>query len=130
MEDAPRPAPPRLPSSREEFAAGLIRLREQNDLTVRAVAARAAAHTTIGGWFAGQSLPSVGSLPVFRGMPAELGVAAEVERRLDHLAAPRRNRPQRAAGDVRPYRGLAGFEAHHADWSFGRDRPHDTAYGG
>lgn len=60
------PTPPLPPSPREEFAAELTRLREKADLTVRAVAARVdapGAHTTVGGWFAGQNLPSIGSLP-------------------------------------------------------------------
>lgn len=125
------PSPPPFPSPREEFAAELTRLREKSDLTVRAVAARVAApgaHTTIGGWFAGQSLPSMGSLPLFRRLLAELGVvdAAEAERWLERLADLRRDRFRRTAGGVLPYRGLAGFEEHHADWFFGRDRLRDT----
>lgn len=125
------PSPPPFPSPREEFAAELTRLREKSDLTVRAVAARVAApgaHTTIGGWFAGQSLPSMGSLPLFRRLLAELGVvdAAEVERWLERLADLRRDRSRRTAGGVLPYRGLAGFEEHHADWFFGRDHLRDT----
>ncbi|MER5888020.1 WD40 repeat domain-containing protein [Streptomyces sp. NPDC001941] len=128
------PLPPSarpFPSPREEFAAELTRLREKNDLTVRAVAARVAApgaHTTIGGWFAGQSLPSIGSLPLFRKLLVELGVrdAADVDRWLERLTELRRDRTRRSAGGVMPYRGLAGFEEHHADWFFGRDSLRDN----
>ncbi|MFE9222234.1 hypothetical protein ACFYN3_38760 [Streptomyces lavendulae] len=43
--------------------------------------------------------------------------AAEIERRLERLAELRRSRLLRVAGGVSPYRGLAGFEERHADWS-------------
>ncbi|MFB0630898.1 WD40 repeat domain-containing protein [Streptomyces sp. AB3(2024)] len=123
------PTPPlsQPPLSRAEFAADLTRLREKADLTVRAVAARVdapGAHSTIGGWFAGQNLPSMGSLPLFRRVLHVCGVtdAAEIERWLERLAELRRSRLLRVAGGASPYRGLAGFEERHADWFFGRER--------
>ncbi|MFE3765460.1 hypothetical protein ACFXPI_27290 [Streptomyces sp. NPDC059104] len=123
----PTPSPPQPPLSRAEFAADLTRLREKADLTVRAVAARVdapGAHSTIGGWFAGQNLPSMGSLPLFRRVLHVCGVtdAAEIERWLERLAELRRSRLLRVSGGASPYRGLAGFEERHADWFFGRER--------
>ncbi|MEU9378325.1 WD40 repeat domain-containing protein [Streptomyces sp. NPDC048255] len=125
------PTPPLPPSPREEFAAELTRLREKADLTVRAVAALVdapGAHSTVGGWFAGQNLPSIGSLPLFRQVLRVCGVTepAETERWLETLAELRRSRVPRAARGVVPYRGLAGFEERHAEWFFGRDRLRDT----
>ncbi|MEU7065632.1 helix-turn-helix domain-containing protein [Streptomyces sp. NPDC046161] len=122
----PTPLVPQPPLSREEFAAELTRLREKADLTVRAVAARVGApgaHSTIGGWFAGQNLPSISSLPLFRRVLHVCGVtdAAEIERWLERLAELRRSRVLRVAGGASPYRGLAGFEERHADWFFGRE---------
>ncbi|MFJ2821993.1 hypothetical protein ACIO7M_12885 [Streptomyces toxytricini] len=119
------------PSPREEFAADLTRLREEAGLTVRVLAGRVespGAHTTIGGWLAGQSLPSLGSLPLFRRVLEELGVKDpdEAGRWLERLADLRRSRTPRAARGVVPYRGLARFEEHHADWFFGRDRLRDA----
>ncbi|AXE24677.1 hypothetical protein C0216_15480 [Streptomyces globosus] len=124
-------APAAAPSPREEFAAGLTRLREEAGLTVRVLAARVespGAHTTIGGWLAGQSLPSLGSLPLFRRVLEELGVTdpADAGRWLERLADLRRSRTPRAARGVVPYRGLARFEEHHAEWFFGRDRMRDA----
>ncbi|GHE56919.1 nSTAND1 domain-containing NTPase [Streptomyces vinaceus] len=123
----PTPFLPQPPLSREEFASELTRLREKADLTVRAVAARVGApgaHSTIGGWFAGQNLPSMGSLPLFRRVLHVCGVtdAAEIERWLERLAELRRSRVLRVASGTSPYRGLAGFEERHADWFFGRER--------
>ncbi|MFF4298516.1 hypothetical protein ACFY0N_33235 [Streptomyces vinaceus] len=123
----PTPSLPQPPLSRQEFAADLTRLREKADLTVRAVAARVdapGAHSTIGGWFAGQNLPSLGSLPLFRRVLHVCGVtdAAEIERWLERLAELRRSRSLRVTGGASPYRGLAGFEERHADWFFGRER--------
>ncbi|RSS78480.1 hypothetical protein EF918_20855, partial [Streptomyces sp. WAC06614] len=135
MDRSPDPSPEPEPgggaTAREEFAAELTRLREKAGLTVRTLAARVespGAHTTIGGWFAGQSLPSISSLPLFRRVLDELGVAgpAETGRWLERLADLRRTRTPRAARGVVPYRGLAGFEEHHADWFFGRDRLRDV----
>ncbi|MEV7616528.1 hypothetical protein [Streptomyces sp. NPDC089799] len=125
------PGSPGGPAPREEFAAELTRLREKAGLTVRMLAARVespGAHTTIGGWFAGQSLPSIGSLPLFRRVLDELGVsgAAETGRWLERLADLRRARIPRVARGTVPYRGLAGFEEHHADWFFGRTRLRDA----
>ncbi|NXY93764.1 hypothetical protein HYE82_04995, partial [Streptomyces sp. BR123] len=127
----PSAAPPGGPTPREEFAADLTRLREEAALTVRVLATRVespGAHTTIGGWLAGQSLPSLGSLPLFRRVLEELGVKepAETARWLERLADLRRSRTPRAARGVVPYRGLARFEEHHADWFFGRDRLRDA----
>ncbi|MFJ7167332.1 hypothetical protein ACIQUV_17700 [Streptomyces globosus] len=137
MDRSPQPLPPPEapaagpPAPREEFAACLTRLREEAGLTVRVLAARVespGAHTTIGGWLAGQSLPSLGSLPLFRRVLEELGVKdpADVDRWLERLADLRRSRTPRAARGVVPYRGLARFEEHHADWFFGRDRLRDA----
>ncbi|MGI5451178.1 hypothetical protein ACQEVM_36490 [Streptomyces sp. CA-243310] len=129
MDDTPTPPSP--PSPREEFAAELTRLREKADLTVRAVAARVdapGAHSTLGGWFAGQNLPSIGSLPLFRQVLKVCGVTGpeEIDRWLETLAELRRTRVPRAARGAVPYRGLAGFEERHAAWFFGRDRLRDT----
>ncbi|MFF4849512.1 helix-turn-helix domain-containing protein [Streptomyces sp. NPDC001194] len=122
----PTPFHTQPPLTREEFAIELTRLREKTDLTVRAVAARVGApgaHSTIGGWFAGQNLPSLGSLPLFRRVLHACGVtdAAEIDRWLERLAELRRSGVLRVAGGASPYRGLAGFEERHADWFFGRD---------
>ncbi|MGW5345008.1 nSTAND1 domain-containing NTPase [Streptomyces sp. NPDC004050] len=127
----PPAAPAGGPTPREEFAADLTRLREEAALTVRVLAARVqspGAHTTIGGWLAGQSLPSLGSLQLFRRVLEELGVKDPVEIAgwLERLADLRRARTPRAARGVAPYRGLARFEEHHADWFFGRDRLRDV----
>ncbi|MFI5666447.1 hypothetical protein [Streptomyces sp. NPDC051704] len=127
----PTPFLPRPPLSREEFAGDLTRLREKADLTVRAVAARVGApgaHSTIGGWFAGQNLPSMGSLPLFRRVLHVCGVTdpAEIEGWLERLAELRRSRSLRVASGASPYRGLAGFEERHADWFFGRERLRDV----
>ncbi|MFV2119897.1 WD40 repeat domain-containing protein, partial [Streptomyces sp. Act-28] len=130
MRDPSTGASPAPPSPREEFAAELTRLRENAGLTVRRVAALVetpGAHTTVGGWFAGQSLPSVGSLPLFTAVLRVCGVddPRDVEDWHERLRRARRARSSRTARGVAPYRGLAGFEEAHAEWFFGRDRLRD-----
>ncbi|MGO4458087.1 hypothetical protein AB4039_12385 [Streptomyces sp. M-16] len=104
----PTPFLSQPPLSRAEFPADLTRLCEKADLTVRAVAAGVdapGAHSAIGGWFAGQNLPSMGSLPLFRRVLPVCGVtdAAEIERRPERLAELRRSRLLRVAGGASPY---------------------------
>ncbi|GGQ26972.1 nSTAND1 domain-containing NTPase [Streptomyces roseolilacinus] len=130
MRDPSTGVPPTPPSPREEFAAELTRLREKAGLTVRKVAALVeipGAHTTVGGWFAGQSLPSIGSLPLFTAVLRVCGVEdpQDVDDWHERLRRVRRARSPRAARGAVPYRGLARFEEAHAAWFFGRDRLRD-----
>ncbi|TLP66047.1 helix-turn-helix domain-containing protein [Microbispora triticiradicis] len=120
-QDAAGPDPGRI-RDREGFARELTMLRERAGLTVRQVAARAGspgAHSTIGDWFAGRGLPSLALRPLFERVVTVCG-AAEVTAWVDAWQRVRRGRSRRREG-VEPYRGLAGFEAEHAAWFFGRD---------
>ncbi|MEU9982835.1 helix-turn-helix domain-containing protein [Streptomyces sp. NPDC050856] len=134
MRDPSTQALPTPPSPREEFAAELTRLREQAGLTVRKVAALVdmpGAHTTVGGWFAGRSLPSMSSLPLFTAVLRVCGVddPQQVDHWHERLRRVRRARSPRTARGVVPYRGLASFDEAHADWFFGRDRLRDMVVG-
>ncbi|KAA9376471.1 helix-turn-helix domain-containing protein [Microbispora cellulosiformans] len=120
-QDAAGPDPGRI-RDREGFARELTMLRERAGLTVRQVAMRAGtpgAHSTIGDWFAGRGLPSLALRELFERVLTVCG-AAEVAAWVDAWQRVRRGRSRRRAG-VEPYRGLAGFEAEHAAWFFGRD---------
>jgi WD40 repeat protein len=120
-EEAPRPE--RI-ATRQEFSQALTLLREQAGLSVRDVARRTAArgqHTTLGGWFAGQHLPSASSTTLLVSVLAVCGVT-EREQVRQWLTAWKRVRlpPGPRPGGIEPYRGLARFEAEHAEWFFGR----------
>lgn len=74
MDPTPFLSQPPLP--RAEFASDLTRLRGKADLTVRAVAVRVdapGAHSIIGGWLAGQNLPSMGPCPCSAGCCTSAG---------------------------------------------------------
>ncbi|MEV4116097.1 helix-turn-helix domain-containing protein [Nonomuraea sp. NPDC049695] len=120
-QDGAGPDPGRI-RDREGFARELTMLRERAGLTVRQVAALAGspgAHSTIGDWFAGRGLPSLALRDSFERVLKVCG-ATEVTGWVDAWQRVRRGRSRRRGG-VEPYRGLAGFEAEHAAWFFGRD---------
>jgi transcriptional regulator with XRE-family HTH domain len=99
-------------------------LREQAGLTVRQVASKIGvqgAHSTIGDWFAGRSLPSTTSRDVLVQVLTVCGVSdvGLVEQWLAAWLRVRRA-PGRRSGGREPYRGLAGFQCDDADWFFGR----------
>jgi WD40 repeat protein len=98
-------------------------LREQAGLTVRQVAGKAGAltaHSTIGDWCAGRSLPSLGSRDLFQQVLRACGVSDAGLVEQWHQAWLRARRaPGRPPGQE-PYRGLASFQAEDAGWFFGR----------
>lgn len=116
-------------SNREEFAAALTELRGTAGLTVRQVVERSGAlHGTVGGWFAGQHLPTDANERMFREVLRACGVSGPAAQDA-WLLAVRRLRPitgrRRESGDV-PYRGLAAFGTDDAEWFFGRTEPTRT----
>ncbi|MFF0771519.1 hypothetical protein ACFYUK_21720 [Nonomuraea wenchangensis] len=120
-QDGAEPDPGRI-RDREDFARDLTVLRERAGLTVRQVATLArspGAHSTIGDWFAGQGLPSPALRDTFERVLAVCG-ATRITEWVDAWQRVRRSRSRRRGG-VEPYRGLAGFQAEHAAWFFGRD---------
>ncbi|GIE89944.1 nSTAND1 domain-containing NTPase [Actinoplanes regularis] len=122
------PAPDADPErivTREDFGRELTLLRQGADLSVRQVAAKTGSyrnHSTIGDWFAGRGLPAAASRELFVQVlracgvtdPALLAAWVAVWQRLRQAPGPRPLGPE-------PYRGLASFEAEHADWFFGRE---------
>ena len=119
--DAPRPGRIR---TRQDFAREFTLLREQAGLTVRQVAGKVGAqgaHSTIGDWFAGRSLPSKTSHELLVQVLKVCGVSdgGLVEQWLQAWRRVRRA-PGRRAGGQEPYRGLASFQPEDADWFFGR----------
>ncbi|PRY39739.1 hypothetical protein [Umezawaea tangerina] len=108
--------------SRREFAEALTGVRVGVGLTVRQVAVRAGAggaHSTVGDWFSGRGLPSTSSrdllVRVLRACGVvEAGPWLEAWQRVRLVPGPR-------PGGVEPYRGLASFDAEHAEWFFGRE---------
>ncbi|MFF5249185.1 hypothetical protein ACFY3V_33320 [Streptosporangium sp. NPDC000095] len=110
---------------RDDFARELTLLRLRAGLTVRQVAAGSDTfrnHSTIGDWFAGRGLPSTSSRELLIRVLAVCGVddPGLVARWLSAWQRVRRT-PGRRPRDPEPYRGLAGFEAEHAEWFFGRE---------
>jgi WD40 repeat protein len=104
------------------FALALTQLRSSVGLTIRQVAAKVGVpFTTVGGWFAGNGLPSTalrdGLIEVLR----VCGVTDDVQLELWLAAWERvRRAPGRRSSAVVPYRGLTNFEPEDADWFFGR----------
>ncbi len=77
--------------TRQDFGRELTKLREQAGLTVRQVASKAgplSAHSTIGDWFAGRSLPSPTSRDSFQAEDADWFFGRQVltTQLLGHLA--------------------------------------------
>ncbi|MFF5206095.1 helix-turn-helix domain-containing protein [Streptosporangium sp. NPDC000396] len=110
--------------TRDDFARRLSALRDREGLTVRQVAALAGspgAHSTIGDWFAGRGLPSLALRDLFTRVLKVCGTD-DPELVEEWLLAWQRVRraPGRRTGGIEPYRGLAGFQAEHAEWFFGR----------
>jgi transcriptional regulator with XRE-family HTH domain len=111
------PAPGRI-RTRQGFAHELTLLREQAGLTVRQVAGKTgalSAHSTIGDWCAGRSLPSLASRELFRQVVQACGVSDNQVLEEWHQAWLRVRRvPGRPPGHE-PYRGLASFQAEDAE---------------
>ncbi|MDG6106589.1 hypothetical protein Daura_28485 [Dactylosporangium aurantiacum] len=115
------PDPSRI-GSRVAFSRELTLLRQRAGLTVREVAASTGDfrnHSTVGDWFAGRGLPSAASRELLVRVLAACGVD-DPQPWLHAWEGLRRLPGPRARGPA-PYRGLAGFEAEHAEWFFGRE---------
>jgi WD40 repeat protein/transcriptional regulator with XRE-family HTH domain len=116
------PRPGRI-RTRQDFARELTALREQAGLTVRQVAGKAgalAAHSTIGDWYAGRSLPSLASRPLFLQVLRACGVSdTGIAEQWQQAWLRARRAPGRPPGQE-PYRGLASFQPEDAGWFFGR----------
>lgn len=100
-------------------------LREQVGLTVRQVASKTgvlSAHSTIGDWCAGRSVPSLGSGELLLAVIRVCGVSdpAVLERWRQAWLRVRRA-PGRPGASKEPYRGLASYQAEDAEWFFGRE---------
>ncbi|BCJ40010.1 hypothetical protein GCM10010168_28680 [Actinoplanes ianthinogenes] len=111
-------------STRQDFAAGLTRLREEAGRTVRDVARDAKLEPgTAGGYFAGRHLPPPGRPEVLRRLLGACGVIDEetLDCWADALVRVRVSPGRRPANAPVPYRGLAGFTAGDAEWFFGRE---------
>ncbi len=116
------PDPGRI-ASQQDFGRELTRLRERAGKTIRQVAAEAdVPPSTTGDYFTGSHLPQASARPLLHRILAACGVSdpAAVEQWMEALARVRRAPGRRAAGTPPPYRGLASFEAEHAQWFFGR----------
>lgn len=116
------PQPGRI-RTRQDFARELTILREQAGLTVRQVASKAgalAAHSTIGDWYAGRSLPSLASRDLFLQVLRACDVSdAGLLKQWQQAWMGTRRAPGRPPSQE-PYRGLASFQAEDAGWFFGR----------
>jgi WD40 repeat protein/transcriptional regulator with XRE-family HTH domain len=120
--DSPHPA--RI-HTRHDFARELTLLREQANLSIRQIATKVrvqGAHSTIGDWFAGQSLPSKSSEALLIKVLNACGVddLEAVRQWRQALLRVRRAPGPRGPGPA-PYRGLLSFQIEDADWFFGRD---------
>ncbi|HEX2805079.1 MAG TPA: helix-turn-helix domain-containing protein, partial [Kineosporiaceae bacterium] len=111
-------------ANRQEFAAALTALREDAGLTVRQVARAAAINpSTAGGYFSGRHLPPLRPQGSIRAILAVCGITdpALVAAWEHTLARVRRPPGPRPIAVPAPYRGLARYGSHDADWFFGRD---------
>ncbi|MEU7868977.1 helix-turn-helix domain-containing protein [Dactylosporangium sp. NPDC049140] len=125
MSTPPAVPDPRRVDDRAAFAEALTALRERAGLSVRQVAAKAGARTslsTLGDWFSGRGLPSLHSQPLFVRVLEACAVPAGATG--DWLDAWHRirHRPVSRGADGEPYRGLASFQPADAAWFFGRER--------
>ncbi|MDX6239968.1 MAG: hypothetical protein QOG10_4783 [Kribbellaceae bacterium] len=117
------PSPDRI-RNRTEFSVELTLLRKRAGLTVRDVSSQIGelqAHSTLGDWFAGRSVPSTSSQGLLIKVLQACGVSADVE--IDRWVGAWRlvqRAPGRRTGPV-PYRGLASFQPADSDWFFGRE---------
>lgn len=129
--DPERPDP-RDVHTRSDFADALELLRNQAGLSLSDLATRLEeksgkkgpghVRSTLGGWTSGAALPAPGSKGLFIGFLRECGIhdSAVIEHWL--LVWQRLRLPARRQNGAEPYRGLASFGVHDADWFFGRDR--------
>lgn len=126
--DPERPDPDGI-CTRPDFGEALTLLRNQAGLSIRDLATGlkekghdVRAPSTLGGWFAGTALPTPSSKRLFIGFLRECGIhdSAVIEHWL--LVWRRLRLPARRQNGAEPYRGLASFGVHDADWFFGRDR--------
>ena len=106
------PTPSRV-TSRQGFARELTTLRQRAGLTIRQVANKVGvrgAHSTVGDWFTGQSLPSTSSRALLVQVLEACGVS-DAESREQWLQAWQRVRraPGPRPAGLEPYRGLAPF---------------------
>jgi WD40 repeat protein len=116
------PDPGRI-ANQQDFGRELTRLRERAGKTIRQVAAEAQVPpSTAGDYFTGSHLPQASARPLLRRILAACGETdpAVVGQWMDAVTRVRRAPGRRAAGIPPPYRGLASFEAEHAQWFFGR----------
>jgi len=108
-----------------QFGAALTEARERAGLSVRQVAQRAGVpRTTVGDYFAGQSVPTAATARVLSEILVICGVtdSAALEAWEQALIRVRRAPGPAPAGAPRPYRGLAPFQPDDAEWFYGRER--------
>ncbi|MEV1072717.1 nSTAND1 domain-containing NTPase [Micromonospora parva] len=111
--------------TRSEFGRELTRLRQDAGLTVRDVArATGVPASTLGGYFAGTHLPPLKPPELLTRILRACGTTDSpmVEQWHQALARARRAPGPRPMDAPVPYRGLAHFEAEHAEWFYGRER--------
>ncbi|WP_132118344.1 helix-turn-helix domain-containing protein [Actinocrispum wychmicini] len=111
-------------STKAQFGKALTVIREQAGLTVRDVARQLGIpNATVGGYFAGKTLPHPGMTRVVAGILTTCGVDDEVlvEGLIAAVMRVRRSPGRPAAATTVPFRGLAWFDREHAEWFFGRE---------
>ena len=122
MELADGSVDPARVGTRAEFAAAFTRVRENAGLSVRDLARRIGVPAgTLGGYFGGRHIPSVGQQGVVEAALRECGVGDDaVAAWLEALRRARRSSDGRTAPRAAPYRGLKTFEPDDAELFFGR----------
>lgn len=113
---------PSAVSTRAEFAAAFSHVRESAGLSVRELARRLKVPAgTLGDYFGGRHVPSVGQQGVIEAALRECGVPDEaIGEWLDALRRVRRSSDGRTTPRRAPYQGLERFEPEDADLFFGR----------
>ena len=122
MEQADGGVDPARVGTRAEFAAAFTQVRENAGLSVRDLARRIGVPAgTLGGYFGGRHIPSVGQQGVVETALRACGVADDaIPAWVEALRRARRSSDGRTAPRAAPYRGLKTFEPDDAEVFFGR----------
>ena len=122
MEQADGGVDPARVGTRAEFAVAFTQVRENAGLSVRDLARRIGVPAgTLGGYFGGRHIPSVGQQGVVESALRACGVTDDaIPAWVEALRRARRSSDGRTAPRAAPYRGLKTFEPDDAEVFFGR----------